>query len=136
MAGEKATKRPGSNKRKRESGSTFSDPSQQETQSASTGLDTPRPAPDTAQVPFAIEILKDTKSKPKKRRVGTKGKPPEWSDVREEDAIDRVGPRVAYTVCPGGEWDAVKRYKNFVGMSLPSRCHRRVHTDSLRRSEQ
>ena len=117
MAGAKPVKRPVSNKRKRDSGSAFSDPSQQETQSASTEQGTPRPAPDTAQAPFSIEILKDTKSRPKKRRIGTKSKPQEWSEVKEEDPIGCDGPRVAYSVCPGRQWDGIKRYKNFVGRS-------------------
>ena len=60
---------------------------------------------------FIVEYLKDLESIPRKKKDRLN-----FTTAKVEGPVSKFDGPVAYTVLPGKAWDAMKKYKNFVGM--------------------
>ena len=73
-----------------------------------------QPAPVTfADHPFRIEYLDSPSSKPKKRRK-SKAQDDHTPGQLESDVAAGDKP-IAYIIRPGSMWEAMKKYRNFIG---------------------
>lgn len=60
---------------------------------------------------YEVQIIGDGKNI-KKGRNGPQG----WSQVYVQSELEPNGPKCSYRVKPTQPWDAMRKYKNFVGM--------------------
>ena len=74
------------------------------------------PVPFTS-VPFTVEYTKIGDTKLKKRRSGGKDKIDDnnHTEGKAELGIGDGDAPVTYMILPGSEWEAMKKYKNFIG---------------------
>ena len=100
-------------KRKRDAPSTPQTSKKHAAAGALTPRDTESPGPDSSTTPpFTIEYLRDVNSKPPKKRRGNKEL--DYTPGLLEQSVDGTEP-VAFTILPGSNWLAMRKYKNFVG---------------------
>ena len=96
-------------KRKRASTSAADETSE----TGSTDVDTTNGAIPIADRVFNVRVFKEVKSPKKKPRP--QSRLGNWSEVLEEEGWDEKDKPIKYQVSPGAQWDAMKKYKNFVG---------------------
>ena len=70
------------------------------------------------EVPYSIEYLPHVGAEPKaKKRKGKAIVDDRTAGKAEPDTVEE-GKEVAYVIRPGSAWDAMKKYKNFVGKTV------------------
>ncbi|MCJ1354639.1 MAG: hypothetical protein MMC33_004628 [Icmadophila ericetorum] len=100
---------------------------------ALTPRSTQSPGPDSSTTPpFTIEYLRDVNAKPSKKRRGNKDL--DYSPGLLEQSVDGTDP-VAYTILPGSNWSAMRKYKNFVVGESTFGVHDFIYVNSGQRGE-
>lgn len=70
------------------------------------------------EVPFSIEYLPHVGAEPRTKKRKGKAVPDDHTVGKVEPDTAEEGKEVAYVIRPGSSWDAMKKYKNFVGKTV------------------
>ena len=101
-----------SNKRKRES---YATPTSNDVGEASKTPETSCEAPAFTVPPFKVVYAKPRDLKPKKHKSSSKNRADDRTAPKDEAGFTDKDKAVTYMVTPGVQWDALKKYKNFIG---------------------